>query len=273
MDRTLYLNENKHVTVFRDGPSIWVREEGRAGRRVPARLIGRVVIIGNVRLETDVITLFTDNDVPVTLMNRAGESAAVVMPYIERLPRYYEKQKELLTEPERIQRVKDWMYSQRRRIELKVLRRLSKSVFESFAASGFSRKDYRAVVEKARAISDEQWQAVCNVVRMLLREMVVGYIVKIGLDPHIGILNRRHNFGLALDICYILDPEVHIQSIQFSRVARTNSYVTKERGGWAVTPEGMRDIVHRFENQRERVKADIGLVLDNLFELMRELGQ
>lgn len=273
MDRTLYLNENKQVTVYRDGPSIWVREEGRAGRRVPARLIGRVVIIGNVRLETDVITLFTDNDVPVTLMNRAGESAAVVMPYIERLPRYYEQQKDLLAEPERIERVKDWMYAQRRRIELKVLRRLSKSVFESFAASGFSRKDYRMVIERARAVSDEQWQAVCSVLRMLLREMVVGYIVKIGLDPHLGILNRRHNFGLALDVCYVLDPEVQIQAIQFSRGARANGYLTKEGSGWAVSPEGMKDIVHRFENQRERVKADIEMVLDNLFELIRELRQ
>lgn len=273
MDRTLYLNENKQVTVFRDGPSIWVREEGKAGRRVPARLIGRVVIIGNVRLETDVITLFTDNEVPVTLMNRSGESAAVVMPYIERLPRYYEKQKDLLREPERIQRVKDWMFAQRRRIELKVLRRLSKSVFETFTASGFSRKDYRMIIEKARVVSEEQWQAICNVIRGLLREMVVGYIVKIGLDPHIGILNRRHNFGLALDICQILDPEVHVQSIQFSKVAKAKGYLNKEKNAWAVTPEGMKDIVHRFENRRQEVKAEIGLILDNLFELLRDLRQ
>lgn len=265
------MNENRQVTVYRDGPSVWVREEGRAGRRIPARLIGRVVIIGNVRLETDVITLFTDNDVPVTLMNRAGESAAVVMPYVERQPRFYEKQKALLTSPEMIRRAKDWMYSQRRRNELKVIRRLSKSAFEALTASGFTPNEYWRIVERARGISDDQWQAVCNVMRMLFREMVAGYLVKAGLDPHIGILNRRRNFGLVLDICSMLEPEVHIQAIQFSKVARARAYLAREGGGWAVTPEGMKDIVHRFENRREEVKAEIGLILDNLFELLREV--
>ncbi len=54
MGRTLYLNENKGLTVLRDGPSVWIKEDGKAGRRIPARLVGRVVVIGNLRLEAGV---------------------------------------------------------------------------------------------------------------------------------------------------------------------------------------------------------------------------
>jgi CRISPR/Cas system-associated endonuclease Cas1 len=271
MDRTLYLNENKTITVLRDGPSVWIREEGKAGRRIPARLIGRVVIIGNLKLETDVITLFTDNDIPVTLMNRAGDSAAVVMPYVEKLPQYYEKQKTLLMTSERINRFKDWLYAQRRQLQFHVVQRLSKSISYTFTSSGFREKDYRRVIEEFRPVSDEQWQAIFNVVSVLFRELVVGHIMMRDLDPHIGILNRRYNFGLALDICHILEPEIELQSVQFARAAKTKSYMIKARAGWSVSAEGMKDVVHRFENRRDQIKAVVERLIDDIFELMREL--
>ncbi len=271
MDRTLYLNENRRITVYRDGPSVWIREEGRAGRRVPARLIGRVVVIGNVRLEAEVITLFTNNDIPVTLMNRAGDMAAVVVPYVENLPRYYEKQKALLASPDLVTRFKDWMRSQRRTVQLGVLRRLSRRAFESLSATGFTDDQYRRVIEEFKAVSAEQWEVVVRVIGLLFREFVVGYILKIGLDPHIGVFNRRRNFGLALDICHILQPEIEMQALQFARIAREKSYLVKEKASWAVTPEGMKDIVHRFENRREEIRAMTGTILDGIFELIREL--
>ncbi len=271
MERTLYLNENEQVTVYRDGPSIWVMETGRAGRRIPARLIGRVVIIGNVRLETDVITLFTDNDIPVTLMNRAGDSAAVVMPYEEKLARFYEKQKALFINPEMVRRYKDWLYSQRRKTELRVLKRLSKFLFETLTAKGFSSREYRALVGKFKVVSEDQWLAVFGVVSMLFREMVAGYVVRIGLDPHIGVVNRRRNFALVLDICHILEPEIDLQSIQFCRSARANGYMIRGQSGWSISPEGMKDVVHRFENRREQLLAVADSIIDDVFEFMREV--
>ncbi|MFN3531862.1 MAG: CRISPR-associated endonuclease Cas1, partial [Candidatus Brocadia sp.] len=69
MDRTLYLNENTTLNVIRDGPSIVVKEGKKSGRRVPARMIQRVIITGNIKLETSLITLFTQNNVPVTFLD------------------------------------------------------------------------------------------------------------------------------------------------------------------------------------------------------------
>ncbi len=106
---------------------------------------------------------------------------------------------------------------------------------------------------------------------LLVRELVVGYILKIGLDPHLGFVNRGRNFGLALDMCHILQPEIEAQSLQFGRIAKEKNYLVKDKGSWVVSPEGMKDIVHRFKNRREWIMAQTGLILDAYFELMREL--
>jgi CRISPR/Cas system-associated endonuclease Cas1 len=122
MGRTLYLNENKGLTVLRDGPSVWIKEDGKAGRRIPARLVGRVVVIGNLRLEAGVITLFTQNDIPVTFINRRGDELAVAMPYNHHLPRHYEEQKIFLDVDENIERFKGWLYARRKETQINVIR-------------------------------------------------------------------------------------------------------------------------------------------------------
>ncbi|MDI6890361.1 MAG: CRISPR-associated endonuclease Cas1 [Thermodesulfovibrionales bacterium] len=200
MDRTLYLSENKGLRVFRDGPSIWIKEDGKAGRRIPARLVGRVIIIGNLSFEAGVITLFTENDIPVTFINHRGDVVAVVMRYNNHLPRHYEEQKVFLETEENIDRFKSWLYAKRKEIQINVVKRLSKRVAGMFLAKGFREKDYRRIVEGFKPVVDEQWKVVSRMINNLFREMIIGCIAKADLDPHLGVLHRRHNFGLALDI-------------------------------------------------------------------------
>ncbi|MEW6214074.1 MAG: CRISPR-associated endonuclease Cas1 [Nitrospirota bacterium] len=271
MDRTLYLNENRGLKVFRDGPSVWVKEGGRAGRRIPARLVGRVVIIGNLRLEAGVITLFTDNDIPVTFINNRGDAVAVAIPYNHHLPRHYEEQKVFLEAEGNIDRYKSWLYAKRKEIQINVIRRISKGVAELFAAKGFREKDYHRFIERFKPSKDEQWKVVFGVTSNLFREMIIGSIVKADLDPHYGVLYRRHNFSLALDICHIFEPEIDIQCIQFLKIAREYGYMLKGQAGWSVLKEGMKDIIHRFENRRKKLHEMVEKLIDDIFELMREL--
>jgi len=271
MGRTLYLNENKGLTVFRDGPSIWVKENGKAGRRIPARLVGRVVVIGNLRLEAGVITLFTQNDIPVTFINHRGDELAVAMPYNHHLPRHYEEQKIFLDVDDNIERFKCWLYARRKETQINVIRRFSKGFAGLFTAKGFREKDYCRFIEKFKPSNNEQWKVVSGVISNLFREMIIVCLLKADLDPHLGMLYRRHNFSLALDICYILEPEIDIQCIQFLRGAREKGCMVREKIGWAVSKDGMRDIIHRFENRRKQIHATIERLIDDIFELMRGL--
>jgi CRISPR/Cas system-associated endonuclease Cas1 len=94
MGRTLYLNEgSSKLTVTRDGPSVLIKSDEIADRRIPVRLIGRVIIIGSVRLDADIITLFAEHNVPVIFMTRNSEESVVAIPYNHRLARHYEEQK------------------------------------------------------------------------------------------------------------------------------------------------------------------------------------
>ncbi|NWF52864.1 MAG: CRISPR-associated endonuclease Cas1 [Nitrospirae bacterium] len=278
MERTLYLNENKGLRVFRDGPSVWIREEGKAGRRIPARLVGRVVIIGNIKLEAGVITLFTDNDIPVTFLNYRGDVVAVAMPYNHHLPRHYEEQKKFLETEENIERFRSWIYSKRKETQLSVIKRISKRTAEIFSEKGFKEKDYKKFIDELKPshLTEEKFKSVYGTVSNLFREMAIGCIVRADLDPHLGVYYRRHNFGFALDICHVLEAEIEIQTIQFLKIAKDKcqpkaEYIMKDSLGWLITKEGMRDIVHRFENRRKELQERVERLLDDVFELMREL--
>jgi len=84
-------------------------------------------------------------------------------------------------------------------------------------------------------------------------------------------LYRRHNFSLALDISYVLEAEIDMQCIQFLKTAEEMSYIVRDQSGRFVSKEGMRDIIHRFENRRKYLFETVEKLIDDIFELMREL--
>ena len=79
MEKTLYLAENQTLRVRRDGPSLWVHQSNSAGQRVPARLVRRAIVVGNVALDSASLTLLAQRGVPVTLLDRRGEPLAMVL--------------------------------------------------------------------------------------------------------------------------------------------------------------------------------------------------
>ena len=132
MDKTLYILEKRGLEVLRDGPSIWIMENGKAGRRIPARLVSHVVIIGNVKMDAGTITLFTDNNVPVTFMSKNRGEIAVTIPHNHHLNSHSEEQKHLLARDGNIQRYNQWLQAERRRMQLKVVKKLSRQVSSIF---------------------------------------------------------------------------------------------------------------------------------------------
>jgi hypothetical protein len=62
-----------------------------------------------------------------------------------------------------------------------------------------------------------------------------------------------------------------MQCIQFLRTAEEKGFMEKQKGVWAVSRDGMKDIIHRFENRRVKLQERVEKLIDVIFEIMREL--
>jgi len=268
-DKTLYISEKRGLEISRDGPSIWITEEGKAGRRIPVRLIGHVVIVGNVKMDAGSITLFTNNNVPVTFFNRKGNEVAVTIPHNHHLNSHSDEQKYLLARDENIQRYNQWLMAERRRMQLKVAKKLSRQVASVFISKGFREQDYRDFITRCSKTGDKRWRIVKEVIRNMLNEMIIKSILAANLDPHIGIFHRRDNFGFALDILHIMDAEADLQTIQFFRADKDKSFLPMTSTGINLSSVGMKDIALRFENKMRFTSYLIDMVIDDFFAIMR----
>lgn len=170
-----------------------------------------------------------------------------------------------------VESIQTFLSAHRQRTQLDCLRRIAGNVAESWEREGFREKDYREIIRRFSPAGDETWNAARDIVANLFREMVIGVILKAGLDPHLGIVHRRDHFGFALDLCHALEAEIDTQTLQFLRTDGTQTLMSRERGGWTVTKTGLRDIIHRFENRAKAVRERAETVVDGFFELAREL--
>lgn len=272
MGRTLYINGTNKPVITRDGPSIWVREDGRAGRRIPARLVNRVIIIGNVRLDSGSIALFAEHNTPITFMHNASEETAVVIPYNHRLPDHYREQKIFIDCPENIEHYERWAGTKRALLQLIFLRRFMPALAATLEKRWFGEGNYQQIISKIRRVGDRKWLVVNGIVTSIFRNMIIGRVMESGLDPHLGVVHRRHNFGLALDICYIMGGLSDLQTMQFLKTSRGRNLIEMVGDCWVVTDEGMKDIVHRFENSKPSLEEKVDNIIDELFVLMREMA-
>lgn len=268
MEKTLYLNENTALRVIRDGPSLVVKEEGKSGRRVPVRMIHRVVIAGNITLETGLITLFTEHNVPVTFLDKKGNQIAVTLPYRQYLPGHYQEQKIFFESDYHMKRFMTFLRAYRQRTQIDVLKRLlKKQELDHYITIGLREEEYQQTIDKATSPYHEAFHYLRDAVSALFAEMVISRLIASGLDPHLGVMHRRQDFGLALDICHILGPEIDIQSVQFFHGKQEAGH----RKNKEMSSEDRKAIAVRFENRKDAVAGMMEHIIDAIFELIREL--
>jgi CRISPR/Cas system-associated endonuclease Cas1 len=271
LDKTLYLTEKHGVEVRRDGPSVWVRERGRSGYRIPAREIGRVVVLGNVRMESGVISLFTEERIPVAFMSRQGRELAVCVPYNHQLPGHHEEQRLLCASDRYGLLFTQWLRSARRASQLVALRELSSEWAAVYERVGFRERDYEMVVKSLRPEDERQWRAARKVVEGLLHEMIIRSLLRADLDPHISVLKERHNFALALELSQALAGEVDLQTLQFLEAARTRGSSWRSPDGAIILKDGLKALIEGFERRKKRIHDSIEGLIDGLFGLIREV--
>jgi hypothetical protein len=272
MDRTLYLTEKHGVEVRRDGPSLWIRERGKSGYRIPARQVGRVVIMGNVRMDSGVISLFTEENIPVAFLNKQGKELAVCMPYNHHLPRHYEEQKRLFGGEDHARLFRQWLFSVRRSNQLETLKHISGGKAQVYARIGFRDRDYEDIIRSLLFDSASQWVAARTAVEGFLHEMIIRALLRADLDPHLGITNKRHNFALALEFSWALGGEIDLQTLKFLKAAHFNGQSWRSPDGSIILKDGLKALVQGFEQRKGIVHRLIEDMIDDMFRLIRDIG-
>jgi CRISPR/Cas system-associated endonuclease Cas1 len=280
MGRTLYINQSSRPVVLRDGPSVWVKEPHRAGRRIPARLISRVVIIGNVTLESGVINLFAERNIPVIFMNSRKKESAVMIPYNHRMPIQFGGQMILLDSRKNIRRFKEWASARRELLQLKLISKFRPRMGRYLRRKGLGNGNYQVILRRFRSVSmgrwsdqescEERWGAVKNLVKGLFVSMISEKLVRAGFDLNMGVIHQQRNLGFVLDLLYIMDAEIDLQTLQFFKVVRNRSLLHEKEGAWIVQDEGIRDIAVRFENRRKKTEALTAKIIREILSLIRE---
>lgn len=272
MGKTLYLNENQGLNVMRDGPSVLIQRQDKAKQRVPARLISRMVVIGNVRIDAGTITLFTENDIPVVFVSRNAEKVAVALPYDHRRSIHCNEQAVFLKSEDCRKEFRIWAGMWRMEIQLELIRHFYRRYIRHEITSVMDEKEYQEVIAYLKPADDEKWEVVSGLVGSLFLSLMIEHLLKAGLNPHIGILHEMYHLGLAHDLCHVMGAEIDLQCLKFfkSTIYNPPKGVTYKRH--LLTEQCIRSIVHRFEHSRQDLDEMTGNVISDLLELMRKLN-
>ncbi len=270
--RTMYVNDNNRLFIKVDGPSLWIKEKEKAGRRVPLRFIDQVIIAGNVVIETGVITLLAEHGVPVLFLNKKNGIKATVLESDTTYTILKEKMERLRLSIEGQKRVRQWLNARRRNLQRRLLIELNKGFRWRIKKKGLKEEDYTHYITTLllKEIKDGSIKPVQNILDGLIHETVLKKVLEAELDPHISFLHACQNFAFIKDLSYALEAEKDRQTIQFFKSPCAEQFICRKDGVWDINSRGMKNIVVRFENHRERFLKDIDLLLIDFFELLRE---
>ena len=254
MEKTLYLSERQGMRVSRDGPSLWIVQPGQAGRRVPARLIRRVLIVGNVALDSGSLALFAERGVPVTLLSRQSEPVATVLGVAEGDAQRRARQAALLEDRARREQVAAWLSAWEHGRQLVLLTRLDPGQASRWRREGFRRTDYDAWVVAQGRVRGLAGRA-RGFFLGALHELVVAEVGAGGWDPHVGVRHRTQPLGFVKDCVMALRAEADRLWLEGApaEMGRASS-----SAAWAA----------RFEAGRPRVEALLRRMLDQYAGLL-----
>lgn len=206
MEKTLYLSESPTRKIKRDGPSLWVEQAGQAGQRIPARLIRRVLIRGDVEMDAGCLTLFAERGVPVTLLRSDGHPSAVVLPLITQEGQRRTRQRAVLEDRSKQERLRAWMSAWERGRQLALIGRVAPAVALRWKRVGFRKEDYEAVLARRVDMPVEESGERAFVAGMMF-EFILGEIAAQQWDPHVGVRHQTGPLGFAHDLMDVFGAE------------------------------------------------------------------
>ncbi|RMD68095.1 MAG: DNA repair protein, partial [Gammaproteobacteria bacterium] len=124
--RPLYLDGlgAKGMEVVLDGPALRVHQPGRADGLYPLRLLSRIVVLGEVRWETEALLQTAEAGIPVVFLGRKGHVRGICLGERVRQTTLGERLEAFLDRPDWQARYRDWYAAGERRAILWTVRRL-----------------------------------------------------------------------------------------------------------------------------------------------------
>lgn len=256
MNKALYIHHARGLEVRRDGPSLIISEPDKADRRIPARMVSNVVVIGNVRMDAGMVALFAEQGVPITFICSRGKAIAVALPYEYRLPRHHPKQRLFAESDNNRRKFQRWLQINTRRLTMVCVHNLTGRHWEAYRQNPEhepAAADYAYLVKQLERTWPAQSRIVREVIDQLFQETIMSVLLINGLDPHVGIVNRYRNFGLVEDIRDFFRPEAEYQAVCFFREYEGHDWFDLDDDGYLLRRDGLHAIVQRFESRRESI--------------------
>lgn len=272
MERTLYLTEHENLRAFADGPSILINMEKKSLQRVPLRLINRVVIVGNFLIETGLLYLLADHNIPVLILDLTGKKKAMSLPLSHNYQLNFKFQKVFITSSRYRERFINWAKIKRMNLQIKLLQNLGpdRSRYKIFSRE-VGEGNYQLIIKRFMPRETEKWEAVKNFIKGLFESLITNLAINAGLDPNIGVIHKRSHLALVQDLVFIIESLIDEQAISYFRSPFNQHLLERDSTGWKLKKDSLRNIIHRFENKRKENQEIIENVIDELFYLMKEI--
>ncbi len=257
--KTLYLVEKGNGLIMRrDGPSVLIERKNKAPVRIPVNYVDKVIILGNVELDSFSLTLFSSHRIPVLIINRDREFSLILPPNKD-LSDLSREQKRLLSSSVLIDKYRSTILRRRFEEERKVIRIL----FDKISINPQDR--YHTIINKIKP-SEFLWNKVKAIIANLIQINIIERIMSARLNPHLGVINKACNYGLVYDIYHIFEPEADLQTAKFFCLSKLkNDFANNPH----ISHEILEIMINNFEKRQAEISNSIDMVISEILEIMR----
>lgn len=264
MTRTLYLNgKGREIRLKVDGPSLLITSPDCADRRIPVPMLARVVVFGNILIDSDVLNLLGSRDIPVIFIDKYAKSRATSLPLNYSMPLPCNSLQIITKDEKKRKEFIDWARQMRIFLQNTVIRNL---YHHNCNVTGI---DYRKIIYMLMPENRVHWFIAKSLLRILLWLLILEELHNNRFDPHCGIIHNKSSFGLVQDYFYILQSETDLQALQFFKTDSIDLLIEEKTDRtYQLTARGFHNIIHRFENKQYMVKKNMKSITDKILELM-----
>lgn len=267
--KNLYINTHNKTILTSDGPQLVVISPDNQIRKMPVSELNSLLVRGRVLIDSQAIFLLSKNNISVVIAEENGQKDALFLPYNHFLPDHYRTQRVILKSYHNIQRYIRWINTQRMLQQIAIIKRFSP---ELRIKNELGEGNYQLWIKEKRPNNINLWKLIKNSIISLFKSLISGKLIEARLDIHLGGYYRRADFGLLLDMLYILEPRIDEQCLMFFRQKEWQAFIKQEKIDYFILlDEGFHNIVHRFENKKSRLSEIIDLIIDDYFSVLREL--
>jgi len=272
--RALYLAGREGISVRREGASIAVTVPGRASQRVPARRVGRVVILGELTLPVSALTLFSERGVPVTFLDGRGRTRGILLhPNPPEDPRAQGWLRSLRADEVSRRQVRRLYTAHRRRLQLGALAAIQSPMRDYARGRGLRDQDYQRWLLAAvrEGTPREAVRVVRRTLVSLLRTWCGRALTAARIDQRMGLADPYRPFGLAEELTSTLYPILDPVWVRLFRRQDAVRHFRLEGLEWALAPRQARWLIAPYEGQGPRLTAAFDALLRDLLSLPWEV--